>query len=257
MSAPVNQFKAILKTGPAQIGLWVAMANAYTTEMCAGMGFDWLLIDGEHAPNDVRSILQQLQAVAPYPVHPVVRLPIGETYLIKQYLDIGAQTLLIPLVETGQQAQELVAAVRYPTRGVRGVGASLSRAARWGAHSDYLATASDEICLLVQVETRRGLDNLDAIAAVPGVDGVFIGPSDLSAALGYLGNPGVQEVQSLIENGVKRIQAAGKAPGILVMDEPVARRYISLGCKFVAVGTDIALLTKAGRALAQQFKTRS
>ena len=253
----MNQFKANLKAGQAQIGLWLGLANAYTAEICANMGFDWVLIDGEHAPNDIRSILQQLQAIAPYPVHPVVRPPIGETYLIKQLLDIGAPTLLIPMVETAQQAQDLVAAIRYAPNGVRGVGSSLARAARWNVVPNYLDTAADQICLLVQVETRRGLDNLDAIAAVPGIDGVFIGPSDLAAALGHLGKPGVPEVQAAVEGGISRIRAAGKAAGILTMDEGLNRRYLSLGCQFVAVSTDVALLGSAGKALAERFKGRS
>jgi 4-hydroxy-2-oxoheptanedioate aldolase len=161
------------------------------------------------------------------------------------------------MVETAQQAQDLVAAIRYAPNGVRGVGSSLARAARWNMVPNYLETAGDQICLLVQVESRRGLDNLDSIAAVPGVDGVFIGPSDLAAALGHLGKPGVPEVQSAVEGGISRIRAAGKAAGILTMDESLNRRYLSQGCQFVAVGTDIALLLRAGRALAEQFKGRS
>jgi 4-hydroxy-2-oxoheptanedioate aldolase len=256
MSAPTNRFKANLNSEQAQIGLWLGLANAYTAEICAGMGFDWLLIDGEHAPNDIRSILQQLQAIAPYPTNPVVRPPIGETYLIKQLLDIGAQTLLVPMVESAQQAKDLVAATRYPPNGIRGVGSGLARAARWNMIPDYLPTADDQICLLVQVESRRGLENLDAIAAVPGVDGVFIGPSDLAGALGHLGKTGAPEVKTAVEGAIARIRAAGKAAGILTPDADLAHHYISLGCMFVAVGTDIAVLCRAGQSLAEQFKTR-
>ena len=202
MDVLTNRFKAALRAGQPQIGLWLGLADPYSAEICAGAGFDWLLIDGEHAPNDVRSILAQLQTLAPYPVSPIVRPPIGETYLIKQLLDIGAQTLLIPMVETAAQAAALVAAVRYPPAGVRGVGSALARASRWQRVPGYLERADAEICLLVQVETRTGLDNLDAIATVEGVDGVFIGPADLSAALGHRGNPGHPDVQEAIQGGI-------------------------------------------------------
>jgi 4-hydroxy-2-oxoheptanedioate aldolase len=254
VSASENIFKANLRAGKAQIGLWLGLANAYSAELCASAGFDWLLIDGEHAPNDLRSILGQLQAVAPYGAHPVVRPPVGETYLIKQILDIGAQTLLIPMVETSEQAAGMVAAVRYPPKGVRGVGSGLARASRFNRIPNYLQTADDQICLLVQVESRRGLDNIEAIAATDGVDGVFIGPSDLAAALGHLGSPGHAEVQAAIEQGIARILAAGKAPGALIADESLSRRYLSLGALFVAVGTDVALLVKATESLAGRFK---
>jgi len=254
VSAPENLFKANLRAGKPQIGLWLGLANAYTAELCAGAGFDWLLIDGEHAPNDVRSILAQLQAVAAYGAHPVVRPPIGETYLIKQILDVGAQTLLIPMVETAEQAAGLVAAVRYPPKGVRGVGSGLARASRFNRAPNYLQTADDQVCLLVQVESRRGLDNIEAIAATDGVDGVFIGPSDLAAAFGHLGNPGHAEMQAAIEQGIARILAAGKAPGALIADEALSRRYLSQGALFMAVGTDVALLVKATESLAGRFK---
>jgi 4-hydroxy-2-oxoheptanedioate aldolase len=256
MPTKKNTFKAALKSGKqAQIGLWVGLANSYTAEICAGAGFDWLLIDGEHAPNDVRSILTQLQAMSAYPVHPIVRPVIGEVPLIKQLLDIGAQTLLVPLVETAEQAKQLVAAMRYPPEGIRGVGPSLARASQWSRISDYVHTANDEMCLLVQVETRKGLDNLDAIASVEGVDGVFIGPSDLSAALGHRGNSGHPEVQATIEDMIRRIRAAGRAAGILSLDETLSRHYLSLGCMFVAVGQDGNLLVRATTDLARKFKS--
>ena len=250
-----NTFKAALENGQAQIGLWIGLANSYTAELCAGAGFDWLLIDGEHAPNDVRSILAQLQAMAAHPVHPIVRPVIGDVPLIKQLLDIGAQTLLVPLVETAEQAKQLVAAMRYPAAGIRGVGPSLARASQWSRIPDYVHAANDEMCLLVQVETRKGLDNLDAIAAVEGVDGVFIGPSDLSAALGHLGNANHPEVQSTIEDMIRRIRAAGRAAGILTLDEGLARHYLSLGALFVAVGQDGNLLMRATTDLARKFKS--
>jgi 4-hydroxy-2-oxoheptanedioate aldolase len=250
-----NIFKAALKSGDrAQIGLWLGLTDPVCAEICAGAGFDWLLIDGEHAPNDVRSILAQLQAVAPYPAHPIVRPVSGDVNLIKQLLDIGAQTLLVPMVESAEQAKLLVAAMRYPPAGIRGVGAALARASEWNRVPNYLHEANDQMCLLVQVETRPGLENLDAIAAVEGVDGVFIGPSDLSAALGYLGKPGHADVQKVIEDAIGRIRAAGRAAGILTTDELQARRYLSLGCTFVAVGLDGNLLMRSTQELAAKFK---
>ena len=249
-----NAFKAALLKREPQYGLWLGLADSYSAEICAGAGFDWLLIDGEHAPNDVRSILTQLQAMAAYPVHPIVRPPVGEVRLIKQLLDIGAQSLLIPLVESAEQARLLVSATRYPPVGVRGVGSALARASRWNRVPNYLEAADREICLMVQIETRKGIEHLDEIAAVGGVDGVFVGPADLSAALGHRGNPAHQDVQAAIENAIARIRAAGKAPGILATDEGLARRYMSLGCTFVAVGLDVSLLSRATQDLARKFK---
>ena len=254
MEIPRNKFKAALKEGQLQIGLWIELADPYVAEAVAGTGFDWLLIDGEHAPNDVRSILAQLQAVAPYPVQPVVRPVIGDVPLIKQILDIGAQTLLVPVVETAEQAATMVAASRYPPNGIRGVGSALARSSRWNQINGYLKKADDEMCVLVQVETRRGLENLDAIAAVDGIDGVFFGPADLSASMGYLGQPGHPEVQHAILNGIQRVRAAGKAPGVLSADSAFADACIDAGALFVAVGVDTTLLVRAATELAVRFK---
>lgn len=249
----VNPFKQALRDGRTQIGMWLALANTYTAEICATAGFDWLLIDGEHAPNDIRTILGQLQVLAAYPVSPVVRATTGDSVLIKQLLDIGAQTLLIPMVETAEQARELVAAVRYPPRGIRGIGASISRVSRWLAFPDYLANGEEEICLLVQVESKLGLDNIAAIAAVEGIDGVFLGPSDLAASLGHRGNPGHPDVVAAIEGGIASILKTGKPAGLLTPDERLARRYLELGATFVAVGTEATLLANSVRALAKNF----
>jgi 4-hydroxy-2-oxoheptanedioate aldolase len=255
MEIKANTFKAALKSGErAQIGLWVGLADPVCAEICAGAGFDWLLIDAEHAPNDLRSILAQLQAVAPYPAHPIVRPVSGDVQLIKQLLDIGAQTLLVPMVESAEQAKLLVAAMRYPPAGIRGVGAALARASQWNRVANYVHDANDQMCLLVQVETRPGLENLDAIAAVEGVDGIFIGPADLSAALGHLGNPGHPDVRQAIEDAIRRIRASGRAAGILTSDEAQARNYLSLGCMFLAVGLDGNLLMRATQDLARKFK---
>ena len=254
MRTPPNPFKAALAEPGARIGLWVGLADPYAAELCATAGFDWLLIDGEHGPNDLRSMLGALQAVAPYPSHPVLRIPQGDAALIKQVLEIGATTLLVPMVESAEQARALVAATRYPPRGVRGVGSGLARSSRWSAHANYLHEADDSVCLLVQVETASALAQLDEIAAVDGVHGVFIGPADLSASMGHLGNPGHPDVRAAIDGAIQRILAAGKAPGILMVDEALARHHIAAGARFVAVGVDATLLARATRDLAGRFK---
>lgn len=253
MRTPANPFKQALAVPGARIGLWLGLADPYAAELCATTGFDWLLIDGEHGPNDLRSMLGALQAVAPHPSHPVLRIPHGDTNLIKQVLEIGATTLLVPMVESADQARALVRATRYPPQGVRGVGSGLARSSRWSAWPGYLQEANDSVCLLVQVETASALAQLDEIAAVDGVDGVFIGPADLSASMGHLGNPGHPDVQQAIDGAIARILAAGKAPGILAVDETAARRYIGLGVRFVAVGVDATLLARTARALAGRF----
>ncbi|KAA8699896.1 MULTISPECIES: 4-hydroxy-2-oxoheptanedioate aldolase [Pseudomonas] len=254
MDMPINRFKQRLNSGEAQIGLWLGLADAYCAELAANAGFDWLLIDGEHAPNDLRGMLGQLQAVAPYASEAVIRPVIGDTALIKQVLDIGAQTLLVPMVESAAQARELVRAMRYPPQGIRGVGSALARASRWNSIDGYLDQADAQMCLLVQIESLQGLTNLDAIAAVEGVDGVFIGPADLSASMGHRGNPGHPDVQAAIEDAIARIRQAGKAAGILSADEKLARRYIELGAGFVAVGVDTTVLMRGLQGLVEKFK---
>ncbi|MBS7838424.1 4-hydroxy-2-oxoheptanedioate aldolase [Wohlfahrtiimonas chitiniclastica] len=253
-----NAFKATLKNNETQIGLWLGMANSYSAEMVATVGYDWLLIDAEHAPNNVKTVLQQLQALAPYQMqgfsHPVVRPPIGDVALIKQYLDVGVQTLLIPMVESAEQAQTLVDAMRYPPEGIRGVGSALARASLWNSVEDYLNKANDEMCLLVQVENLAGLNNIEEIVALEGIDGVFIGPADLSASMGHRGNPSHPEVQAAIAKTVKIVREAGKAAGILYADPKQAQAYIDMGFNFVAVGVDTTLLVKACRQLLGQFK---
>jgi 4-hydroxy-2-oxoheptanedioate aldolase len=248
-----NPFKAALAARQAQVGLWLSMADPYLAEVSATAGFDWLLIDGEHAPNDLRSTLAALQAVAPYRARPVVRAVAGEVPLIKQLLDIGAQNLLVPMVDTAEQARRLVAATRYPPGGVRGVGSAVGRASRWSQRTDYLDVADGEVCLLVQAETVTALENLEAICAVEGVDGVFIGPADLSASLGHRGKPGHPDVQAAIEDAICRIVASGKAAGILTGDNALARRYLELGATFVATGVDVLVYAGAARKLAAEF----
>ena len=254
MPPPRNRFKAALKARQPQIGLWLGLADSYAAELSAGAGFDWLLIDGEHAPNDIRSILAQLQVIAAYPTSAVVRPPIGEIHQLKQLLDIGAQTILVPMIETADHARAMVEAVRYPPSGVRGVGSGLARASAFSRISDYLQTADHEVCLLLQVETHQAVENLSEILAVDGVDGIFVGPADLAAALGHLGNPGHRDVQEVVESALTRIVKSGRPAGILTADEALAKRYLDLGATFVAVGTDVALLSRATSALAERFE---
>jgi 4-hydroxy-2-oxoheptanedioate aldolase len=255
MSLPQNTFKRALAEGKPQFGLWAALADAYVTELLATAGFDWLLIDNEHAPNDVRSTLAQLQAVAAYASHPVARPVRSDSALIKQLLDVGAQTLLLPMIDTAEQAADAVAATRYPPQGIRGVGSALARASRWSRIPDYLTTAANELCVLVQVETVQGMENLPAIAAVDGVDGVFFGPSDLSASMGLLGKPGHPTVREAIRNGIQTVRRAGKAAGVLAPDPAIAADYLEAGATFVAVGTDTGLLSRAAADLAGSYKT--
>lgn len=254
MQIPRNTFREALRERRSQIGLWLGLADPYAAEALAGSGFDWLLIDGEHAPNDVRSVLAQLQALAPYPVQPIVRPPQGDVVLIKQLLDVGAQTLLLPMIETAEQAARMVAAMQYPPLGLRGVGSALARASRWNQVEGYLQQADEQMCLLLQVESLTGLANLEAIAAVPGVEGVFFGPADLSASMGLLGQPAHPEVQRAILEGIATVSRAGKAAGVLATDAALARQYLDAGALFVAVGVDTTLLVRAATALAAGFK---
>jgi 4-hydroxy-2-oxoheptanedioate aldolase len=255
MDIPKNHLKAALKRGEPQTGLWMSLATPYCAEICAGAGFDFIVIDAEHGPNDVRTVLATLQAVSAYPVQTVVRPKIGDVSLIKQVLDVGAQTLVIPLVETAEQAQTLVKAMRYPPEGIRGCAPAVARAARWGRVSDYLHQADEEMCLIVQIETKKGLDNLESIAAVHGVDGLFIGPADLSASLGYRGQPNDPEVQAVMDRAIARIKKTGKAAGILWTEDNGIRRYLNSGVTFMAVGVDVAILAGGTQELAKRFKS--
>ena len=255
MEMPHNSFKRALREGKPQIGLWVGMVNPSVAELLAGVGFDWLCLDAEHSPNDVRTVLAQLQAIAPYPVQAVVRPVHGASEILKQYLDIGVQTILVPMIETPEQAARVVAATRYPTRGHRGVASATTRASRWGRIGRYFQRADEEMCVVVQVESVKGLANLAEIAAVEGVDGVFFGPADLAASMGYLGNPMEPQVQRSILEGIATVRQAGKAAGSLTADRRLARQYLSLGASFVAVGIDMMVLSQAAAELAAEFKS--
>jgi 4-hydroxy-2-oxoheptanedioate aldolase len=253
MDLPRNAFKHAIAAGQLQIGLWCSLCSNIAVDIVRDAGFDWLLLDTEHSPNEVPDILGQLQAAIGGTATPIVRPAWNDTVLIKRFLDIGAQTLLVPYVQNAEEAKRAVEAVRYPTRGVRGV-AVASRASRYGRVTDYLKKADSEICLLVQVETQSALAQLEAIASVEGVDGVFIGPSDLSASLGYVGNPAHPEPQKAMQDAVTRLKKLGKPAGILTGNDEEIRRYISWGYTFVAVGSDIGLLRTAD-TLAKKYKS--
>jgi 4-hydroxy-2-oxoheptanedioate aldolase len=254
MNNPKNEFKRALKAGKAQIGLWSSLSSSYTVEVIAGAGFDWILLDTEHSPADLENLLTQLQAAAPYPTHSVVRVPWNDMVTMKRVLDIGAQSLLVPYVSSAAEANNAVAYTRYPPAGLRGV-AGTTRATRFGRIKDYAQRGHEELCVLVQVETQHALDNIDAICAVDGVDGVFIGPADLHASLGYTGEVANPKVKPLIDDAIRRIRKAGKAPGILTPNEADARHWLECGALFVAVGADVGILARGAEALAAKFKS--
>lgn len=255
MPAPQNRLKLRLAAGETVFGCWLGMADPYAAEMAATAGFDWLLIDGEHAPNDLRSTLEQLQVIEPSPSLPVVRLRDDDPARIKQVLDAGAQSLLIPMIETAEQAERALRATRYPPHGIRGVGSSLARASRFSAIPDYLTTANDQICLILQVESRAGLAALDDILAIPEIDCVFIGPADLAADMGHLGNAGHPEVRTAVLEALARIAASGKAAGMLSTDDAFIADCLQAGARFVGVGIDVTAYVGALRARAKQFIT--
>lgn len=255
MPAPKNMFKTALAAQKPQMGCWLGLADPYLAEISATAGFDWLLIDMEHAPNDVRSVLPQLQVISAYDSHAVVRPTKGESWMIKQLLDLGAQNILVPMVETAEQARKLVDAVTYPPKGIRGVGSALARASSFSAIPDYLQTADDEICLLIQVENRKGMAALDEILTIEGIDGVFIGPADLAADMGYIGNTDADEVKQAILSGLDRIVASGKAGGILTQDPAMQKACLERGASFVATDIDVTLFAKSMRASAAQAKS--
>ncbi|GAA3287446.1 4-hydroxy-2-oxoheptanedioate aldolase [Arthrobacter citreus] len=239
--------------GGRQTGMWVSSGSPLVAEICAGSGLDWLLIDAEHSPNGLESLLAQLQAVHGYPVSAVVRPPIGDAVMLKQYLDLGVQNLLIPMVDTPEQAAELVRAVRYPPHGIRGVGSALARASRWNRIEGYLENAAESVTLLVQIETAAAVENVAEIAAVDGVDGLFIGPADLAASMGHLGQQEHPDVVAAVEHCIRVVKAAGKPVGVNAFAEATARHYIEAGVDFILVGADVALLARGSEGLAAKY----
>ena len=252
MDFPRNSFKRAIAEGRQQLGLWCTLPGGFVSEALAGAGFDWLLLDTEHSPGDPLTVLEQLQAVASYDVSPVVRPASNDVVLIKRFLDLGAQTLLIPYVQNANEARQAVAAMRYPPQGIRGVSA-LTRATRFGRVPGYGKRAHEELCLLVQVETQAALEHIEEIAAVDGVDGIFVGPGDLAASFGLVGELGHTTVKAAVEDAIRRIRAAGKPAGILTADVAYAKQCIALGTTFTAVGVDVGILARNAEALCKQF----
>ncbi len=253
MDMPKNHFKRRLLAGETQIGLWNSLASSYSTEICAGAGFDWMLLDTEHAPSDVPLVLTQLQAAAPYPTQCVVRPAWNDKVLIKRFLDIGAQSLLIPFVQSADDARAAVDACRYPPHGSRGVSVT-ARHNRFGRVGTYFEEVHKELCILVQAETMQAVSNLDAILAVDGVDGVFIGPADLAADMGHTGKTNVPEVRVEIEKALRKIRASGKAAGFLWGNADECQHWIDVGANFIAVGSDLGLLARGAENLCKKFK---
>ncbi len=253
MQNPPNRFKAAITSGTQQIGIWNSIGGPTAVELLATCGYDWVLIDTEHAPVDVTDVLPSLQTLAGYPrTSAIVRAAFNDTVLIKRLLDIGAQTLLLPYIESPDEARAAVAAMRYAPRGIRGF-AGHTRASRFGKVEGYATGAEDQLCLLVQVETQKSMDQIEKIAAVDGVDGVFIGPADLAASMGHPGNLTHPDVVQAIEDGIARLKKIGVPAGILSLDPVFAKRCIELGTIFTAVGVDTALLDQAALGLARDF----
>lgn len=256
MPAPRNELKAALAQGKMQIGLWLDLGSPAVAEIAAGAGFDWCLVDGEHGAYDIAAIREQLIAIERRGCASVVRVPANEEWMIKQVLDLGAQSLLIPMVDTAEQARTAARAALYPPEGVRGMGAAVARASGYNAISDYVATANAEICVMVQAESRAALENLDAIAETEGVDVVFIGPADLSADMGYPGQLDAPEVVDAIEDAIGRIRAAGKLAGIVTFNPDEIAPFRDLGVTFLGVGGDVTVLGAALRGLSADTRKR-
>jgi len=256
MPAPTNRFKAKLASDTPQIGLWLGLGAGYAAEIAAAAGYDWLLIDGEHAPNDLVTINEQLSALSGHQVSSIVRLPHTDPSLIKQALDMGAQTLLCPMVNSADEAREIVKAMRYPPRGIRGVGHILGRASNFNGIADYMETVEDELCLIVQAESVAAIDALEEICAVDGVDAVFVGPADLCADMGHLPDFNHPDVRAKVLDGLSRIRKAGKAAGIIDVDPDMIQQDIDAGANFIAVGADLVILAGALRGLVDRWKTR-
>lgn len=251
---PTPTFAARLRdANRPQVGMWVCSGSPLVAEICAGSGIDWILIDAEHSPNTLETILAQLQVMAAYPATPLVRVPVGEPVIIKQVLDLGAQNILVPMVNSAEHAAEMVRAVRYPDGGVRGVGSALARASRWNRIPDYLGRASELVSLYLQIESVDAVGAVAEIAAVDGVDGLFIGPSDLAASMGVLGKQDHPDVVAAVEHCIAVCVAAGKQVGVNAFDPVMARRYLAAGASFVLVGADVTLLARGSEKLADDF----
>ena len=251
---PKNRFRAGLDTGKPQFGLWLGIPDVSVAELMSGAGFDWLVIDHEHGAFELRDVMSHLQAMAAYDVAPVVRPVDDNPALLKKLCDMGAQSFIVPMIDTAEQAAAVVAAVKYPPEGRRGLGTSMARAARWNTVSNYIDRANDEMCVIVQAETVTAMDNLEAIANTTGVDGVFIGPSDLSASMGHIENVSHPDVRDAVSNGLRTIRAVGKHAGLLCLDESRVSHFIDCGANFVGIGVDTLLIGNSARRLAAKFR---
>ena len=249
-----NKIKQSFKNGKTTIGIWNGIPHGYAVEICAGAGFEWVLIDGEHSPYEFTTILQSIQSASSFDTEIVVRPAIGDRVMIKRLLDIGVQTLLVPMVESAEQAQYLVDSMRYPPHGNRGVGSGLARAAQWNRVDNYLTQADDEMCLIVQIETVKGLKHIEEICQVEGVDGVFLGPADLAASMGYLGQSMHPDVISEVVRGISIARDSGKVPGVIAFDKEVAKTYKEAGARFIGVGIDLLMLAKATSTIVSEYQ---
>lgn len=253
VNLPQTLTERLAETQRPLIGLWVSSGSPIAAEIIAGSGTDWVLLDTEHSPNGLESTLVQLYAMSAYPVTPVVRLPTGDTVLIKQFLDLGAQNLLIPMVDSAEQAEQIVRAVRYPNAGVRGVGSALARSARWNRVEGYLGRADETISLTVQIESATAVKNVAEILAVDGIDAIFVGPSDLAASMGHLGQQNHADVVDSVLRVIAAARAAGKPVGVNAFVREDADRYLDAGANFIAVGADVAMLARSSEALVAEF----
>lgn len=249
-----NLFKKNISSGKKQYGIWNGIPHSYAAEICAGAGFDFVVIDAEHAPYDMGQVVIQLQAISRYPeCSPVVRIPNDNAVLMKTLMDAGVQNFIVPMIESAEQASNMVKAIHYPPKGIRGVGTALSRAAQWNRVNDYFKLADEQMCLICQVESVKGVEALDAILEVDGVDIVFLGPADLAGSMGYLGQPGHPEVVDAVNKCLKKIQQSSKTGGILSSNKGLIEKYETLGVQMIGVGLDTILLEKATTALAKDF----
>ena len=254
MEVQKNTFKHAVQGNTPQLGLWNGIVDSSVIEILAGSGYDWVLVDGEHAPFDLQTILIQLQASSRYDVPVFVRIPKSDPIFIKQILELGVQNILVPMVDSAEEAELMYKSTQYPPKGIRGIGTAMARASHWAKIDDYLHTAGPEICMVVQVENVEGIQNLDAILAVEGIEGVFIGPSDLAASMGYLGQPNHPVVKEVVLDALRRIRAAGKVAGSMALDKATADDYIAAGSNMVAIGIDTLLLAKGCKDLLHSFR---
>lgn len=249
-----NTFKQNLQKGKKQYGIWNGLADSYAAEICAGAGFDWICIDGEHAPFDLRTILHNMQAIQSHNVPAIVRVPTADPVLMKQLMDAGAQSILAPMIETADQAELIAKAMVYPPNGIRGVGTALARAAQWNRVNDYFKVANEQMCCIGQIESIKGVEALDEILEVAGLDVCFLGPADLGATMGYLGQPGHPEVVKLVKECIHKIVKAGKVAGFLTGSKQLIQEYTEAGALMIGVGLDTLILAKGTKAMAESYK---